>query len=608
MKQLTVLLADDHQIGRTGFRELLAGEAHLIVVGEAHTGHQAVDLASKLRPNLVVMDMAMPLLNGVDATRQIRQAVPHCQVLLLYAPGAEAYLEQAVAAGAAGFLSNESLDQTLCRAIRRIQRGKKPVHPARQRRPVGANAAGPQARPLTGPETEVLHLLTAGKANRETAAALGKKVKTVARHRDRLMEKLTPPDLTGLTLKVLADTCTRLAAGDLGARTGLAPGKGGLGRLTRTFDQMAQSLERREAARQQSEKALHVSETRYHQLFKNAQDGILILNATTGKIDDVNPFLINLLGLSREQLLGNTLWDTGPFKDIDASKAEFRKLQREGYVRYEDLPLETSDGRSIHVEFVSNVYLMDGHKVIQCNIRDITERKQAETNRKEYSQKLQVLSRRLVETQETERRHLARELHDEIGQALTVAQVNLQVVLQLPAARDFKPRLAESLGVIERVLQQVRNIALDLRPSMLDDLGLEPALQYYTRRQAALTGLACEIRADPLSRRLDSLIETECFRVAQEALTNIARHARARHVTVELRKIKNQIHLRVKDDGIGFDVARIRERAVQGASLGLLSMEERAALAGGQLELSSAPGQGAEVHAWFPLKWRTEPA
>jgi signal transduction histidine kinase len=95
-------------------------------------------------------------------------------------------------------------------------------------------------------------------------------------------------------------------------------------------------------------------------------------------------------------------------------------LQREAYVRYDDLPLETSDGRSINVEFVSNVYQVNGGKVIQCNIRDITKRKQAEGKLKEYSRKLQVLSRRLVEVQETERRHLARELHDEIGQALTV--------------------------------------------------------------------------------------------------------------------------------------------------------------------------------------------
>jgi signal transduction histidine kinase len=148
---------------------------------------------------------------------------------------------------------------------------------------------------------------------------------------------------------------------------------------------------------------------------------------------------------------------------------------------------------------------------------------------------------------------------------------------------------------------------LDLRPSILDDLGLEPALRWYTDRQAALVELKVKFHADKLAQRLDPMIETECFRVAQEALTNVVRHAQAKVVTVELRKEAGQLHLRVRDDGIGFNVAAVREKAVRGASLGLLSMEERALLAGGELEFISIPGQGTEVHAWFPLKWQTPP-
>jgi signal transduction histidine kinase len=237
-------------------------------------------------------------------------------------------------------------------------------------------------------------------------------------------------------------------------------------------------------------------------------------------------------------------------------------------------------------------------------VKERVERKLAEEKRKEYGRKLQVLSRRLVEAQETERRHLARELHDEIGQALTVAQLNLQALLQLPDTNALKPRLKKSLEVVERVLEQVHDISLNLRPSILDDLGLEPALRWLTDRQAALVGLQAMFHADPLEQRLDPVIETECFRVAEGALTNVLRHARAQVVTVELRKENGQLHLRVRDDGIGFDVAALREKAMHGASLGLLSMEERAALAGGGLEFTSVPKQGTEVHAWFPLKWQ----
>jgi PAS domain S-box-containing protein len=409
-------------------------------------------------------------------------------------------------------------------------------------------------------------------------------------------------------VEALVKSSARLAAGEFSARTGLAHKGDELGQLTRTFDQMAQALEQREGERLTADHALKASETRYRRLFETAQDGILILNADTGQIDDVNPFLTNLLGYSREQLLGNKLWELGPFKDTRASKEQFHELQREAYVRYEDLPLETRSGKSINVEFVSNIYQVNGGKVIQCNIRNITERKQAEAKRKDYSRKLQVLSRRLVEAQETERRNLARELHDEIGQSLTVMQLNLQALLQSPGTEALAPRLNENLAEVERVLEQVQDISLNLRPSILDDLGLEPALRWYTDRQAALVGLKVELHADRLEQRLDPMIETACFRVAQEALTNVVRHAQAKAVTIELRQAEGQLHLRVRDDGIGFEVAAIRAKAVLGASLGLLSMEERAVLAGGGLEFTSIPRQGTEVHAWFPLKWQTAPS
>jgi len=130
--------------------------------------------------------------------------------------------------------------------------------------------------------------------------------------------------------------------------------------------------------RKRAEEALRASEVRYRRLFETAKDGILILDAETGRIVDANPFLSEMLGLSHEQLLGKTIWELGFFKDIIDNQNKFLELQRQGYIRYEDLPLETADGRPIHVEFVSNVYLVDLKKVIQCNIRDITERKRSE--------------------------------------------------------------------------------------------------------------------------------------------------------------------------------------------------------------------------------------
>jgi len=123
---------------------------------------------------------------------------------------------------------------------------------------------------------------------------------------------------------------------------------------------------------------IQTSELRYRRLFEAAQDGILILDARTGAITDVNPFLIKMLGYSREEFVEKKLWEVGAFRDIEASQEAFEALQKNEYIRYEDLPLRAKSGKLIDVEFVSNVYLVGGEKVIQCNIRDITERKQAQ--------------------------------------------------------------------------------------------------------------------------------------------------------------------------------------------------------------------------------------
>ncbi|HSN23211.1 MAG TPA: PAS domain S-box protein, partial [Methylomicrobium sp.] len=146
--------------------------------------------------------------------------------------------------------------------------------------------------------------------------------------------------------------------------------------------------------RKKMEEALKISETRYRRLFEAAQDGILILDAETGQIADVNPFLLEMLGYSLEELIGKKLWEIGTFRDIEASKATSLELKSKGYVRYHDLPLETKEGRPIAVEFVSNVYRVNHYKVIQCNIRDTTERKlTAEALKNSYNE----LERQTVE-------------------------------------------------------------------------------------------------------------------------------------------------------------------------------------------------------------------
>ena len=207
MKKITVPLAEDHTVVREGFHKMLELEADLEVVGEAQNGRQAIALAKKLRPHVVLMDIAMPQLNGLEATRQLLKTLPATRVIMLSAHGDDAYVENATDAGAAGFLLKQTSAHDVCRAIREVYQGKTYFSPSIARRfqkfnPLltgRAGKLGQKARQLTSREMEVLQLIAEGKANKETAAELGIGVKTVEKHREHLMLKLDIHDTAGLT-------------------------------------------------------------------------------------------------------------------------------------------------------------------------------------------------------------------------------------------------------------------------------------------------------------------------------------------------------------------------------------------------------------------------
>ena len=207
MKRITVLLAEDHTIVREGFRKMLELEDDLEVVGEAQDGRQAVAMAKKLFPDVVLMDIAMPLLNGLEATRQVLKAVPATKVLMLSAHNDDAYVKNATESGAKGFLLKQTSAHDVCRAIREVQKGKTFYNPSISKRqdrihPLSPDRAGgfkKKATRLTSREMEVLQLVAEGKANKQAAAELGIGVKTVEKHREHIMQKLDIHDTAGLT-------------------------------------------------------------------------------------------------------------------------------------------------------------------------------------------------------------------------------------------------------------------------------------------------------------------------------------------------------------------------------------------------------------------------
>jgi signal transduction histidine kinase len=227
---------------------------------------------------------------------------------------------------------------------------------------------------------------------------------------------------------------------------------------------------------------------------------------------------------------------------------------------------------------------------------------QRERRLEESQERLSALSRRLLAAQEDERRRIARELHDELGQLLTGAKLNL-VSLQGGSARPHPgfDALDDTLDLVGRALNAVRELSTQLRPAVLDDAGLEEALHWLLDRVSHRAGFDGYLEAEPLGTDIAHETETTLFRFAQEALTNVARHAGASRVEITLRRHGSDIELTVQDDGAGFDAEAVHQKAIQGSSLGIIAMTERLTLAGGRLEIDSAPGRGTRMRAIVPV-------
>lgn len=524
--------------------------------------------------------------------------------------------------------------------------------------------------------------------------------------------------------------------------------------------------------RKTSESKMRISEIRYRRLFEAAHDGVLLMDPATSKITDANPFMTHLLGYSHEQLLGKQLYEIGLLKDEAASREMFRNLKKDHQVRYEDLPLENKSGKHQEVEVVANVYQENGHSVIQCNIRDITERRNSEvllqrnealfsalierapvgvyvvddslrfqqanptavkvfqkvqpvlgrklsevmgimwpsktakkilaifthtlktgepyesqdfmerrcdTGVEEYyewqlqrvimpagdhavvcffndltprkrdeeaqrsmdvltasnrkleleidhrksaelalrkserelanllqqsrmmQEQMRQLSRGVLHAQEEERKRISRELHDVIAQTLVGINFRLSNLGRESelGKKNLGQDIAQTQVLVKESIISVQHFARELRPAVLDDLGLIPALhsflEFFTKRTAIKTSLNAYSGVE----ELDSVQRTALFRIAQESLTNVSRHAKAGRVQVFIRKLPDEIEMQVKDNGKSFVVDKIR-RAKGRQRLGLLGMKERLEMIGGTFTVESVKGRGTTITAKIP--------
>lgn len=367
--------------------------------------------------------------------------------------------------------------------------------------------------------------------------------------------------------------------------------------------------------RHQAQLALQQSEKRLRDLIDGLGPHNLVgLLTPEGIIVEANRSALTAAGLTAEDVVGKPVEDTYWWSYSPAVQQQLReaveRAARGEPSRY-DVQIRVGEGQFATLDFSVQPMRDESGRIVFLvpSAVVITERIDAERKLRESSRQLEILSRQLLAAQETERRHIARELHDEIGQLLTVVKLDLQSILRQSGTAALAPAVKDGMESIDRVVARVRDLSLDLRPSMLDDLGLLPTLRWYMQRQTQRLGAGIEIALSlpPSLPRLPSEIETACFRIVQEALTNIVRHANARRIDVTLDAAQQGIELTVQDDGLGFDVDATRRLALDGGGFGLLGMQERAELAGGQLILTSAPGQGSTVRARFPATVMQEP-
>jgi len=351
--------------------------------------------------------------------------------------------------------------------------------------------------------------------------------------------------------------------------------------------------------RKQAEQSLRESEERFSKAFHSSPVALSIAVLEDGCLLEVNAAFLRLTGFKREDVIGRStlklgLW-AGQHRLMMADT-----LRQHGAMRDVEIKLRKKSGEVRDALLsVELIHLGKGEPCVLGIAQDVTERNRAE-------EALQRYPRQLIEAQEAERQSIAGELHDQIGQALTAVQLNLQAVRRTSESIEARALIDEGVTIVDEALDQVRNLSFELRPSLLDDLGLVTALRWYADRFTQRTGIRTTTSISLPDRpvRLRCELETACFRIAQEALTNVVRHARATKVAIKLKNLNNEIRLSIKDDGTGFDV-NSQNLAPFTAHVGLRGMRERALALGGRLDVRSSPARGTMICAHFPNESET---
>ena len=331
-------------------------------------------------------------------------------------------------------------------------------------------------------------------------------------------------------------------------------------------------------------------------LLEAAPDPHFVLDPD-GRFVDVNRGAENATGHSRPKMLGKTFAELNLLTpgQLNRAKELIDRTRRGESTDPEAFLLRRKDGNPAVLEVRTCLVTLKGHDYILGSARNISDRTEKEDELRVQRERLRELSWRFAALQETERRKLARELHDEIGQQLTALNLSLEMIARRVSDAEQRDLFKAQVIVME-LMERVREISLDLRPSMLDNQGLVPALEWLIGRVQSQTDIEVEFHHEGLDEPLPSDILTAAYRIVQEGLTNVARHSGATHSCVRLAREDGRLRIEIEDKGKGFNPEIVK----QSGRSGLDGMQERVSLLNGSLEIESAPNEGTALRVELP--------
>ncbi len=672
---MRVLIVDDHEIVRRGVRSLLLSQANCDVCGEAVDGQDAVEKARELKPDVIVMDVSMPNLNGLDATRQVRRILPQTEVLILSQHDSAEMVRQAFHAGARGYVVKSSISRQLVAALDKVSRhepffdngvAETPPSPS----PLGVRdilqrgAALEQAlreseelyrSTFENAPIGIAHISPSGqwlRANRHLCDILGYSQEELLRltfhditHSEDLPQSIAAAEdmLAGRSDRYSARKRYRRKDGQIVwvnltvscARDSdrkikhfisifddVAPPMDDDARraaIAEPLDGASASGDLRRPEREEFKIAstLEESEKRLRAAFSQTYS-VLLLLLPNGTVVEANRAALEGMGFTRDEVIGRKCWEpwwSALPNEVEILKASVARAAQGEMVR-EECSYCTSSGT---VRFADRTLapVRDENGAVVLIVAsglDITEQKElldkleqrVQVRTQELEQKnaeLCKLSAHLLQIQDEERRRIARELHDSVGQLLAAIKMNISRVSEEKAklSTSAASAVSENLKLVEQVSNEIRTLSHLLHPPLLDEIGLLSALKWYIEGFSERSKI--KVTADMPSDlgRLPRDVELSLFRIVQECLTNIHRHSGSLTAFVRLARSRQEVTLEVKDEGRGFSPnGESILSSGETPGVGLRGMTERLRQLGGRLEITSN-GTGTLVLAKLPL-------